>query len=446
MENIAKFGDRPGAVVLVDEAAAPVEADRPAKARGAFTRFPNAVARDRAVEPETLVYSAWRATFADDMSTFKSDEAAIVKAKIVSDGFGKNVVRRAIASACSLGFQLAEERQGPRGPILARPQKNVNGCFEKVEETFGFPPSPDGFSIVYRNWFDGTLSLKAMAVRILLNAGIGKGPWVYAREVAARFDWKVETATKYLNELHAQGLVIIDRPRGKKGRFDGVRYRLGRPAKSGKFTATRNPGTGNPGTGKSGSVEKERKTALNGGLPSTDDEEKREVLLSDRQKCLPDDPRKPWEGVEFKWSAIADHSVEELLSELETYEYGAGERIEEAVDAEHLDAIDEVIDDDTLAVAISQATEQRINQDMLSDEGLDTARWLAAALMAHSADTDYALTAAEAIDHLLDALSIRIGGRPGEWLNSWSLIGRRLSGYLKQHEAYYGGLFQEKTR
>ena len=51
------------------------------------------------------------------------------------------------------------------------------------------PPSANGYRHVRREWFDGKLSLNALATYLYIRAGTGKGPLTYAREVAERFGW-----------------------------------------------------------------------------------------------------------------------------------------------------------------------------------------------------------------------------------------------------------------
>jgi hypothetical protein len=68
--------------------------------------------------------------------------------------------------------------------------------------------------MVWRAWFDGTLSRDQMAALLYMRAGTGKGPAVYARELEQRFGWSAPTALAVLRALRRRGIVEMRRSGG----------------------------------------------------------------------------------------------------------------------------------------------------------------------------------------------------------------------------------------
>jgi hypothetical protein len=81
----------------------------------------------------------------------------------------------------------------------------------------------------------------------------------------------------------------------------------------------------------------------------------------------------------------------------------------------------EIAPDRTLGSQIWSATKGRVARDILTAPGLYAVRRLAAALV-----TDETRPA-EAMAAVLNAMRVRVGSRPGAWLNSLAFIGRRIA-------------------
>jgi len=64
---------------------------------------------------------------------------------------------------------------------------------------------------LWRNWFDGSFSVKELAAFLFLRAGVGRASGgyaeVFARELAQRFGWSRPTATKLVKALLSRGLL-----------------------------------------------------------------------------------------------------------------------------------------------------------------------------------------------------------------------------------------------
>jgi hypothetical protein len=95
---------------------------------------------------------------------------------------------------------------------------------------------------------------------------------------------------------------------------------------------------------------------------------------------------------------------------------------------EHLEAVNALASDADLRQHLLKAADGRIGRRLLAPEGLHAARWLAAALVREPGEVQEVVTPAAALEAVLAALAARIGRRPGQWLNSWELIGHRLAG------------------
>lgn len=89
----------------------------------------------------------------------------------------------------------------------------------------------------------------------------------------------------------------------------------------------------------------------------------------------------------------------------------------------------EMTPDPTLGAKISSATKGRVAREILTAPGLYAVRRLAAALVPDETEP------AEALAAVLKAMWVRVGSRPGTWLNSLALIGKRMAA-----EADGGGL------
>ena len=214
----------------------------------AFKRLANSVARDKRLGPAELVLLAWRSTF---VGNYAMNEKTILRKPLVKPGtgLGKNAIRDGIAAICGAGY-------------IKRTQKapEAHSKFAKgVTEQLTLPPcgeSGRAGQIVLRKWFDGRLSLKAMAAFLFLRAGTGRGKRMFARELAARFRWSRPTAAKVIRELTARGL-LAQHKRRSKGRMAGTLYGA-LPSRNcwgnGASATVKKPGIGLPGTGILGDI------------------------------------------------------------------------------------------------------------------------------------------------------------------------------------------------
>src|SRR5262245_52517588 len=156
--------------------------------RAAWVRLPNEVARDKRLSDAGLVRLAYRATF---VGTFALNATALLRRPIVRGaGFGRDVIERATAEGVACGYL---ERWQPR--------RAAGKTFASAVEKLTLPPcgaSGNAGRMVYRKWFDATLSVQEMAAYLYLRAGTGNGPGMYAKELAARFGWSRPTAAKVI--------------------------------------------------------------------------------------------------------------------------------------------------------------------------------------------------------------------------------------------------------
>jgi hypothetical protein len=202
---------------------ADVDADVKAKAGdspqsiAAFGRLPDEWARNPDVSPESLCLIAYRTTFGDERKGFGLWQDAL--SKILSAGFGRNVRERALAEAVRHAFMARPHNSTlPRGPGYT---------FQRPVDRLHLPEcTQENSHVVWRSWFDGSLTRDAMAALLFVRAGTGKGPNIYTRELAERFDWSKPTALKVLRSLAARNLVQLRQDRTAAGRFDGVTYAM----------------------------------------------------------------------------------------------------------------------------------------------------------------------------------------------------------------------------
>jgi hypothetical protein len=99
-------------------------------------------------------------------------------------------------------------------------------------------------------------------------------------------------------------------------------------------------------------------------------------------------------------------------------------------DEDYLQAVYAAADDSRLDTSLRMATDNRIARHILTPVGLYAVRWFAAQMVVQPDDENgrEPVTPIEALGAFLDAIFARIADRPGEWLNSLALIGRRLVG------------------
>lgn len=379
--------------------------------RGAFGRFPNSVARDRRVTPAVLVVLAYRSTFVGAFALRPE-----LLGRLVSRGLGKNAAQHALRVAAQLGYLDRRQQPGPSPRV-----------FGIVKEQLTFPPAESDARIVWRAWFDGSLGVQQMAALLYVRAGAGKGPRVYRREVQERFGWSAPFTRAVLKSLRRRELLIVRDPRAR-GKFQGAFYVAARmsssklepadvvpfdqPEKNHSLEYLRtHPGSGSPGNGAAGDsltsdnldglVKKEAST-----LTSSNEEEETTPRFASGLPVFFD----PWDHPNILGWIHGDQC------EAEWYD----------VSDEDVDDVALAWPDDKLSELVRKAAGGRVHRDILTREGCEGVRYLAAFLLTK----DYADDALCAMDVVLRSIGDRIGSRPGQWMNSLALIGRRIAGEL----------------
>lgn len=387
---------------------------------GAFAFFPNVVARDVRVPPSLLVLLAFRMTFADERSAWGINEKKLSNQPIVKKGtgLGKNNIREALALAQSQELAYLRRWQKP----------GQNGRYGNAADRLTLPPCGDSGKEgrhIKREWFDGTLSLNAMAVFLFMRAGSGKGPALFASEIEDRFGWSRPTVGKYLHELERHKLIDSDwarHPDGN-GRFFGKLYRM-LPAEHWLiWSRVKNPGGGLPCSGKQGDTRifpphGLKKEPLPRGYASKNFEAPYAMDIDFGPLEAPPTPASP---ADIAWTSTNLLAKIDNGMELSVYLWD--------VDEETVDAILAVADDVELRRHLETATGGRISQEILSAAGLYSVRWLAALRMTTLAESlGEEIAPAAAMQFVLEAIFNRIGNRPPARLNSLSLVGKRIVG------------------
>lgn len=237
----------------------------------AFGRLPDEWARDPKISPEALCILAYRCTFADEKSKFGLSRGGLAEKPLLRSGFGRDVRERAISEAVKSGRLRRTVRR-------ARGHPDHGGWYSEAVDKLALPDdlSTTNSRLVYRGWFDGSMSCPEMATLFYMRAGTGKGPEVYTREITERFGWCRQTSHKVLGAVERCGLIEKIEQRDERGRKAGVTYRarhdlhskLPAPAikpeatnsatvknsGDGKITAVKNPGDDITGDGGGGHI------------------------------------------------------------------------------------------------------------------------------------------------------------------------------------------------
>ena len=394
----------------------------PAQPKAAWGRLPNEVARDNRLNEQALVVLAYETTHTGD---YVLNERALRHRPIIRGrGLGINNIRRANADIVRAGYKQRWQAPG-----------HAPGQFGRCAERLTLPPcgaSGRAGRIVRREWFDARFTLNGLAALIFLRAGTGR-PAAFLRELQARFGWCRQTAADAVAELCAMGVLERVEVRAADGTFKATIYRplkvktaaFERAKPLRKNRATENGATENRATNEHyvdhphelSSKEPPLRTPNRGNyapaaqeavgpLPSPCDEKLEEaaeaspVLLGWRWPCDDDDAKMV--------EALFDGCDDEI-----------GAMAEMA----------EIAPDHTLGSQIWAATKGRVAREILLPPGLYAVRRLAAALVTEEKEP------AEALVAVLKAMWVRVGSRPGAWLNSLALIGKRMAA-----EADGGGL------
>jgi hypothetical protein len=150
--------------------------------------FPNVVALSPAVDDIALVMAAYRATFAGPFVLTVSDVSGIARR-----GSGERPYWRGLRVLQAEG--LLERRTAPSGR---------QGPAHVVDDVLTLPDEVGRrYRRVERRWFDGTLSVKALALLLFVRASGDEraSGW----HVARRFDWSPPTVKTVADELIAAG-------------------------------------------------------------------------------------------------------------------------------------------------------------------------------------------------------------------------------------------------
>jgi len=181
--------------------------------REPFCRFPNAVMRDKRLGPAARMIAAYQGTFVGD---YTLDATTLRKNPIARTGLGRDVIERANGELCAAGYKKRWQppSTGDRG---------FGRCVEKLTLPACGATGEAG-RIVYRKWFDGQLSVNEMAAYLYFRAGTGRGPIVFASELAKTFGWSRPTAAAVITALIELGLVARREKRDANGRIEQIGY------------------------------------------------------------------------------------------------------------------------------------------------------------------------------------------------------------------------------
>jgi hypothetical protein len=180
------------------------------RASKAYGRLPINIRNDRDISAGALVTLAYRTTFTGAYQLRPELLEGIVgdkpgrngSASTKRNGLGRNAVYGYLRELKTRGY-MRRHRKGAR-------------VFDELGFTAG-----DRTPQIKRCWFDGSLSLNALAAFIWLKVNPGK----FARELATRFGWSRKTAQQALNELSRKGWIKVPRQeRGIAGQFAATRY------------------------------------------------------------------------------------------------------------------------------------------------------------------------------------------------------------------------------
>jgi len=367
-----------------------------------FVRFPHAVARDTRLGPNGLVYLAYRATFVGDYALH--DVVLLGRPIVRGEGLGRDAIERARRQARDAGY--LQRRQGSPG---------ADGRFGYAVERLSPCALDCGASskagqIIVRDWFDGMLSLKEMATYLYLRAGTGRGRATYAKELAKRFGWSLPTARRVIAALTEFRLVVKSQRRAGDGRMRGAAYVALIPVLWSRARDGKIPGHGLPGHGFSGHILNSPLHALPSEEPSLRTSKLGSYTSRQREAPTPEE-------------AVAFSSIR-LLGWIEADGWH-DVLFDQGVDEDALGAIGCVADDHDLRRQMRAATAGRVHPEILSPAGLLGIRTLAAFVLVDTAEGE-SLAADAALAKVLDAIRDRIGSRPGAWLNSLALVGKRL--------------------
>jgi hypothetical protein len=203
-----------------------------------FHRLPNALVRDEAIDAPTLVMLAERSTRADDRSQWGM-AASDLRRICCGSGTGSGVGARSIRSAVEHGYLERHTRTRPyTDHEIARTTPHKVGKFKRIggnasidgkwqrakdrltDKATNCGASGNAGRMIWREWFNGRLSVNELAVFLFLRAGCTKGP-AMEKDISARFGWSRPTTLKALRGLKSKGLV-----KAEQGRRNGKMAKL----------------------------------------------------------------------------------------------------------------------------------------------------------------------------------------------------------------------------
>lgn len=208
----------------------------------AWGRLPHAWVRNPSIAAETVILLAYRVTFTGTWVSHATDLKTIVAA-----GFGRDVVERARANAQAVGYLKRSQ-----------PSLDPSGRYQLAHEQVLLPDcNRSNSQVIQRTWFEGTLTLKEMAILLMIRAGIdageGSSNHIQADQLARRFGWRETTVHASLKVLQALSLVRYRQDRDERGNYTGGRYvSLRMPFNALRGAIPAQPGHGDPGRGLSG--------------------------------------------------------------------------------------------------------------------------------------------------------------------------------------------------
>ena len=360
----------------------------------AFGRLPHIIRNDERLTATDLIVLAYRSTFVgkfklraellhrlvDNKPTHSSANAG--ESRLPRNGLGRNAAYRSIRRLVQLGYL---KRSGDNSRII---------------EELGYTSSASTPHIK-RAWFDGTLSLNALATFIWLKVN----PGAFARELAQRFGWDRKTAQQALQELAAKKWVVARRQeRNANGRYAAWRYQAlseeDRAKLTGSDLAVRERGARilreSPSrTTKVNPSNKLQKPRLSDGSesPSVDD-----LVLEAYE-----DPRL------LGWISGAGNEYYQTVVD----EIGSEER----------ELVASLVDPQKLLELIRLASGRRISPAIAGPLLAAGVVELAAGVLVQG--NNNITEPAAALRAVLEDIQKRIG-RTGDWLNSLELIGKRL--------------------
>ena len=315
-------------------------------------------------------------------------------------GLGRNASYNAIAKLRELGYL---QHYGPKSAPKERHTVQAG----------------DRTPHVKRCWFDGTLSLNALATLIWLQVN----PGCFTRELAERFGWSRTTAQAALAELKENGwLVEIVQKRDADGRFSDKRYRA--QSQSGRDQITGNQLTGNRF---SGCIHRDTpQRTLQSRDPSAafqkdnGETSPRPQDMASTNPCM----------VSLSAKAFED---KKLLGWLDDDDQSSsfGQWIGERVTDSHMRQLEDAWPDEALREALREATGRRVAKEILQPQGLYAVRLLAA----HVASTSD-LEPVDSMARILEIIAQRIG-ETDDWLHSLKLVGSHLAKADRENLEHY---------